>query len=136
MGRGEMKMMIDEGGAGDFQREGPLLDREQIDSLLAAAGVAGTRDILDAFWRSTDTLFQALRDQLARGDLAEAARTAHALKGSALNVGALRLSGGARAIELSCRGMDGAAALRCLCGAEAHYEETIAAFDAHLGDAA
>ena len=114
----------------------PVLDCEQIDGLVAAAGVEGAREILSAFWRSTDTLFRALQEQLSGGDLAEAARTAHALKGSSLNVGALRLSAAARAIEECCKRQDPASALQRLGGAEAGYAETVAAFDAHLSAAA
>ena len=114
----------------------PVLDREQIDGLIAAAGVDGTKSILDAFWRSTDTLFRAMQDQLARGDVAEAARTAHALKGSSLNVGATQLSCSARKIEEACRRMDAPCALDRLNGARAEYGDTVAAFAAHLANAA
>lgn len=114
----------------------PLLDGEQIDGLIAAAGVDGTRAILDAFWRSTDKLFRALQEQLSRGDTAEAARTAHALKGSSLNVGATRLSCAARNIEEACRRLDAPCALDRLDGARAQYGATVAAFAAHLANAA
>ncbi|MEZ5982003.1 MAG: hypothetical protein R3C54_06795 [Parvularculaceae bacterium] len=58
-----------------------LLDREQIDSLVAAAGVDGTWEILDAFRRSRRTTFSHKTSvELASGDLAGAARTARALK--------------------------------------------------------
>lgn len=122
-------------GAAQFMAE-PVLDCEQIDGLVAAAGVDAAREILSAFWRSTDALLKSLQDQLSNGDLVEAARTAHALKGSSLNVGALRLSAAARAIEECCKRQDPQSALQRLCGAEAGYAETVAAFNAHLATAA
>ncbi|HXI86507.1 MAG TPA: Hpt domain-containing protein [Parvularculaceae bacterium] len=125
-----------ETGTKSPQSAEPILDREQINGLVAAAGVDGTREILNAFWRSTDVLFRALQDQLSRGDLVEAAKSAHALKGSSLNVGALRLSAAARHIEECCRAQNGGAALDRLSSAEAGYAETVAAFDAHLATAA
>ena len=109
-----------------------LLDREQIDSLVAAAGVDGTWEILDAFRRSTDDLLAKLHVELASGDLAEAARTAHALKGSAANVGALTLSSAARKVEDACRSQNGAGAQESLAGAGSHFEATLAAFKAVL----
>lgn len=115
---------------------GPLLDREQIDGLIAAAGVDGTREIIDTFWRSTDQIIAALRAELGAGDLAAAARSAHALKGSALNVGAMRFSCAARGLEDACKTGDAAAAESRLDTALTHYEETVAAFDQVLRDAA
>lgn len=114
----------------------PLLDSEQIDGLIAAAGVCGAQEILDAFWRSTDKLLQALYDQLSTGDFDEASRTAHALKGSSLNVGAMSLSCAARAIEDACRTGDGSGALDRLSTAKSRYAETADAFASHLASAA
>lgn len=107
----------------------PVVDRDQIEGLLAAAGAAGTREIMAAFWRSTDSLLVDLKSQLAEGRLVEAARTAHALKGSALNVGALRFSCAARAIEDACKRQDGAAAARKVDAAKSGYDATIKAID-------
>lgn len=128
-------------GHDDFPRDqelktAPILDPEQIDGLVAAAGVDGTREILAAYWRSTDTLLRSLQDQLSRGDVIEAAKTAHALKGSSLNVGATRLSWSARAIEDACRVKDASGALACLDGARSNYADTVEAIDAHLSAAA
>lgn len=113
-----------------------LLDREQIDSLIAAAGVDGAREIIAAFNRSTDELLARLREELGRGDLAGAARTAHALKGSSLNVGAVALSSAARIVEDACKASDAPRALGQISGASAHFTETIAAFEDLLASAA
>ncbi|MEX0644676.1 MAG: Hpt domain-containing protein [Parvularculaceae bacterium] len=122
--------------AGTDPKAAPVLDCAQIDGLVVAAGVDGAREILAAYWRSSETLIRALQDQLGRGDFIEASRTAHALKGSSLNVGAMRLSCGARAIEDACRTQDKESALKRVTVVETQYAETVAAFDAHLGKAA
>ena len=113
-----------------------VLDREQIDALIAAAGVAGTREIIDTFWKSTDRLIAELRDHLGAADLTAAARTAHALKGSALNVGAMKLSCAARGLEDACKTGDVTAASARLSSALEFYNETVVAFDRALADAA
>jgi HPt (histidine-containing phosphotransfer) domain-containing protein len=118
--------------AGPDPKANAILDCEQIDGLVAAAGIAGTLEILDAFWRSSDNLIRALQEQLQRGDLVEASRTAHALKGSSLNVGAMRLSCAARSIEDACRTRDANGALKRLENVETQYAETVEAFNAHL----
>lgn len=118
---------------------GPLaqvLDREQIDSLITAAGVEGAREIVEAFNRSTGELLARLKSELERGDLVEAARTAHALKGSALNVGAVALSSAARIVEDACKTDDVGKAIDQVTGAKDHFAETVAAFDNLLSNAA
>lgn len=112
------------------------IDRDQFGGLVAAAGVEGTREIIDTFWRSTDSLLATLQAQLAAGDLHAAARTAHSLKGSALNVGAVQLSQAARAIEQSCRGNDGPGARAAAETAAARRAETATAFQTLLRGAA
>ena len=114
-------------GCGGEER---IVDREQIDGLIAAAGVEGARDILRAFWRSTDHLIAALKDQLSRGDLFEASRTAHSLKGSALNVGALQLSLFARSIEEACKAEDRIAAQTRLPAARDCCARAVGAYEA------
>ncbi len=80
-----------------------LIERDQLDGLIAAAGVGATREIVAAFYRSTETLLADLRQQSAAGDFAAAGRTAHALKGSAANLGAVELARAASGLEGSCR---------------------------------
>ncbi|MEM6414168.1 MAG: Hpt domain-containing protein [Pseudomonadota bacterium] len=83
-----------------------IIETEQLDGLLAAAGEDGLREILDAFWRSTDELLAALNNQISESDFDEAARTAHAIKGSASNVGAQLLAATAKAVEAACEAKD------------------------------
>ena len=82
------------------------LDLDQIEGLIAAAGVEGARDILNAFWRSTETLLDSVDDHLASADYSGAAAAAHALKGAAANVGAAEIVDAARAIEAGCQACD------------------------------
>lgn len=109
-----------------------LIEASQIDGLLEVAGVDGTQDILAAFWRSTRELLARLEDRLGADDTAEAARIAHALKGSAANVGALLLSLAARTMENGCKSGDLAAARTALGEANAAFEGTKRAFDERI----
>lgn len=79
------------------------LQVEQLDGLIAAAGVDGTLAIMDAFWRSTTDLLTMLAAQLGESSFNAAAQTAHAIKGSAANVGAVRLSHTASEVEVYCK---------------------------------
>ncbi|MEL7487583.1 MAG: Hpt domain-containing protein [Pseudomonadota bacterium] len=111
-----------------------LVECEQMDGIIAAAGVAGAREILAAFWRSTEDLIVELNAALDRRDLEAAAGAAHALKGSALNVGAHALSAMATTLERQCRehDLDGARAAiveneRCLERTKTAFSEYLAA---------
>jgi len=109
-----------------------LLESEQIDSLLDVAGVDGVKDILDAFWRSTDDLTADLARCVASGEGAAAARVAHALKGSAANVGALRLSEAARDVENHSKSGDLKAAHLAIERLAVIYSETRVALVRHI----
>ena len=111
------------------------LQLEQIDGLIAAAGVEGTREILTAFQRSTADLLDSLQDQLRQEDLRLAAVTAHAVKGSAANVGAIRLADAASGVEKACRSESLEDAERCLRDARAYFEVFHMRFDDYLSDA-
>lgn len=105
---------------------------EQVESLIAAAGVDGARAILEAFQRSTIDLLKMLADGVATGALADAYRTAHGLKGSAANVGAQLLAETAAAIEAACKAGDSVTAATMLADAQAKFDAFIIHFDAHL----
>lgn len=113
-----------------------LVDFAQIDALLGAAGRDGVNDILRAFWRSTENLAQQLQIQLAESNFVEAARTAHAIKGSAANVGAHKLAGAARQLEIACKNCDLPAAAGTLREIRDAYEKTRHALTAHVEAAA
>lgn len=79
------------------------LNLEQINNLIDAAGVDNTKDILDAFWRSTESLMIELQAQLTGGDFSNARNSAHAIKGSAANIGASTVQEVAMTIENACK---------------------------------
>ena len=89
-----------------------MIEREQMDGIVAAAGVESAGDIMDAFWRSTDNLVAAIEAALENGAMKDAADTAHALKGSAANVGASGISNCTTEFEKHCAegNVDGARA--------------------------
>ena len=113
-----------------------LVDLSQIDALLEAAGRDGVNDIMLAFWRSTDNLTRQLRTEIDNDKLIDAARTAHAIKGSAANVGASRLSSFARSVETGCKMNDAAAAIVALDDLLRAYEDTRRVLTAHIDAAA
>jgi HPt (histidine-containing phosphotransfer) domain-containing protein len=108
------------------------LDVTQIDCLLEIAGVEGVNDIIGAFWKSTDALLATMRIAIENGDGAEAARLAHALKGSAANVGAMALAATARAMEGGVKAGDFGAAKAAFHRSTAVYEETRSALCARV----
>lgn len=109
-----------------------LIESEQIDGLLEVAGVDGVKIILEAFWRSTDQLSADLARNLAGGECVEAARTAHALKGSAANVGAVRLADAARLVEIHLKSGDLPEAKAAIERLVAIYRETREALERHV----
>ncbi|MEX6632056.1 Hpt domain-containing protein [Hyphococcus lacteus] len=108
------------------------LQTEQVESLIAAAGVDGTRAILEAFQRSTLELLALLDHGLKDGSLNEAYKNAHAVKGSAANVGAQLLAEAAGSIEGACKDGNAVAALQFLSEAQSKFETFCVHFDAHL----
>lgn len=109
-----------------------LIESEQIDGLLEIAGVDGVKEILDAFWRSTDQLSADLARSVRDGEFAAAARTAHALKGSAANVGANRLAEAARVVEARTRSGELSEAKEAIERLAAIYRETREALERHI----
>ncbi len=108
------------------------LELDQVNGLIAAAGVDGTREILDAFWRSTEELLDALSAQVGDGALALAAQTAHAIKGSAANVGASRLAKTAAQLEIACKAENADAAPVLMRDTRAHFEAAKNRLTEHL----
>ncbi len=109
-----------------------LIESEQIDGLLEIAGVDGVKEILDAFWRSTDQLTADLARSVRNGECVAAARTAHALKGSAANVGANRLAEAARIVEVRSRSGELREANEAIERLAAIYRETREALERHI----
>lgn len=112
-----------------------FIEASQLEGLIEAAGVDGVREILSAFWRSTDGLLVELRGLVQRSDRTGSARAAHALKGSALNVGAVRFADSVRKVEEACKANDFPRASLHVTAAETDYRATILAFENRLTDA-
>lgn len=108
------------------------LHAEQVDGLVAAAGVDGAREILEAFWRSTLQLLGNLSNELRDNAHDLAAATAHALKGSAANVGAQRLADTASHLEEACKKGDGEKAAGILERAHEDFQTFKTCFDDHI----
>lgn len=105
---------------------------DQVNSLVSAAGVDGARAILEAFQRSTLELLSALDEDVRIGAMNEALKAAHAIKGSAANVGAQLLAETAGAIEIACKSDDTTTAINMLSQAQTHFDAFCVHFEAHL----
>ncbi len=112
----------------------PHLQVEQIDGLVEAAGVEATRAILDAFWRSTSDLMRALTEQVRENSLDLASQTAHAVKGSAANIGAQRLADTTAMFEQACQRGDHNGVIIALEAVIEDFAELQGEFEAHLAN--
>ncbi len=102
--------------------DGDHIETDQLNGLIAAAGVDGAREILNAFWQSTEELLDVLSKQVNAGDLELASKTAHAIKGMAANVGAARLSSTASDLEVACKNHSRDAAPKLMGNAHSDFE--------------
>lgn len=105
-----------------------VIEAEQLRSLAEAAGVETVLPILDAFWASNDELLAALDAALGTDDADAVAKTGHALKGSASNLGATALAQIAKAVEMAGKAGDVRAARDAAARLPGEIEETKAAF--------
>ena len=118
-----------------LRSQSPHLQIEQIDGLLEAAGVEATRAILDAFWRSTSDLMASLSEQVSGNALDLASQTAHAVKGSAANVGAQRLAETTAMFEAACQSGDHKAVIETLDAVIEDFAALRDQFETHLANA-
>ncbi|MBK6689825.1 MAG: Hpt domain-containing protein [Deltaproteobacteria bacterium] len=84
----------------------PLLDPERLQSLEGLEDTTGTdliAELIRIFADATPSSLRILRDHLAKGDLPQAARTAHSLKSSCSALGATKMLGLAAATEEAAR---------------------------------
>lgn len=115
--------------------EKQYIQRDQIDGLIAVAGLESTTEILDAFWRSTQELLTQIEHTLEITDFDEMAKLTHALKGSASNVGAQAICDATKVLELCCKNKDQTSCLNALRYLKADIEATSDAFSQHLENA-
>ena len=100
---------------------GEGVDRAHLDQLGARFGAPFVAQIVDLFVEQADGLLNAARDAVHRGDVDGITAAAHALKSSAANVGARRLS--ALAAEIEKHGRAGGSASELAASVEQLVEE-------------
>ena len=111
------------------------LEIDQINGLIAAAGIDGAREILHAFWRTAEELLEGASTHVGDGALRPAAQTAHAIKGAAANIGAARLADTAGKLETACRDGDQDRALLLTRELRADFEAARGWLQEHLRQA-
>ena len=85
-----------------FEFSGVLLD------IAADGDFTLVRRIIDVFLADTEAKVESLGDAVFPADFAEARRTAHSLKGAAVQIGTLRLANAAGQLERCAPEIDGA----------------------------
>lgn len=108
------------------------LQYDQIESLLGATGYDGAIRILDAFRHATTELLETLEKRLDSGDILQGIHEAHAVKGSAANIGGKHLAGTAGRIGTACRNNDSAGARAALKDARDDFTDFIHHFRAYI----
>ena len=109
-----------------------MIDIEQIDGLLNAAGADAAGAVLQAFWSSTDDLVAMAASNLSVQDFDGLSSAAHAIKGAAANVGAKEISEAARDMETAARDRNAEDAAIALERVREAVEPAKGAFDAHI----
>lgn len=99
----------------------PAFDPDRLNELQSMLGPALT-EVLRAWLADVPALIAALRSACDGGDAAQARLTAHALKGSCSNVGALRLQRLARDIEQRLREQPADCSAASIALAQLHVE--------------
>ncbi len=114
---------------------GPVLDASQIADLVALDKGKGAvfAQFVDLFVSGGGERIAQLRRHSESGDTVALADAAHALRGAAGNVGAVRLSGLCERIELAAKGQDIGAARDIVALLDAEYAATRAALVAAAG---
>ncbi|NHK27831.1 Hpt domain-containing protein [Parvularcula flava] len=116
----------------DYSSQMDVINGEQMEMLIASAGVDTAKMILDAFWKSNNEIVAAMTAHLDNENFVEASASAHALKGSAANLGATQVADRAKTIETACRAQDIAAARAAFEKVDADIQATRQAFDSLL----
>jgi two-component system, sensor histidine kinase and response regulator len=113
----------------------PVLDPGALDRLLEVVGgdEAFVDDLLATFVEDAVTQLRAMSDAAAAGAASDMLRPAHSLKSNSANVGALRLSELARALEVDARAGFVDDAVARVRGAESEFEAVRQALSAARG---
>ncbi|NNU17147.1 Hpt domain-containing protein [Parvularcula sp. ZS-1/3] len=115
---------------------GQIIDDEQITMLVQGAGVEAVIPILEAYWESNDELTAALEKGISAESPTDIAATAHGLKGSSANLGAMLVADRAKEIELAAKSGDLNMVRELFQKLPKDIAETRTAFDAIIESAA
>ena len=111
-----------------------VLDGAALDELreMEARGAISVHEIVELFHQSGEDILPALHQALAQREAGDLEREAHTLKGSARDLGALRLAAVCQRLEDLGREESFAGAADLITGIEAAFEEAKGAIDAYL----
>lgn len=113
----------------------PITDQEQI-AMLVEAGDDGAADLieelLDLFKEEAAPQLQAINNAIASRSFSDASRPAHALAGSSANLGGLRLSKLAKAMELAANAGDGEKLITLVPTVASLFASTVSAFEKEI----
>ncbi|MEM1379705.1 MAG: Hpt domain-containing protein [Pseudomonadota bacterium] len=112
------------------------IDHEQITMLIEGAGIEAVRPILEAYWESNDELKASIAAAIESGSPSDIAATAHGLKGSSANLGAVLVASRALEIELAAKAGDISAAQDAYAKLDEDIDATREAFNEILSEAA
>ncbi len=101
----------------------PLLDRTTLDTILSLRnGPQTLSKVVHMYVESVPPLLNSLNDAIRQDDASEVPKTAHSLKSSSGNVGALSLAGHFKVLEAMGRSQTLEEAARLLAQIETEYE--------------
>jgi len=111
----------------------PLLDVFRVELVREMMG-DGFADIVGAFISGLPDALTELRHSLAQGELETLGKTAHGLKGSAGNMGAIALAELAKRLEMAGKDKNVAEAQALMTQMEGEMQRTTDAFDTLIGN--
>jgi len=111
----------------------PLLDVFRVESVREIMG-DGFAEIVGAFISSLPTTLAELRHTLAQGELETLGNTAHGLKGSAGNMGAIALTELAKRLEMAGKSKNAAEAQALMTQMEGEMQRAADAFQTLVGN--
>jgi HPt (histidine-containing phosphotransfer) domain-containing protein len=113
----------------------PLIDNDQV-AMLAEAGEDTAAELMEEllalFQEEAAPHLVSLKENYAQENFVGMARLAHAVAGSSANLGGLRLSKLAKAVEVAANNKDTAKINSLIGDLDAMYEETVEGFHAEI----
>jgi signal transduction histidine kinase/DNA-binding response OmpR family regulator len=84
----------------------PVVDHDKLSQLMGVLPISGVRDLVQLFLLDTDNQMVQMRELLGKSDMEGLGRIAHAITGTAGNMGAMRTMALAQRLETACRESD------------------------------